>query len=108
MSISTFLIPFTNDPQSFELNISGIDYNFTNKWNDQPDGGWVIDISDSDNVPIICNIPLVTGADLLEGLAYLGIVGSLIVATKGAQADDVPTFENLGVESNVYLQVVDV
>ena len=58
------------------------------------------------NLPIVANVPLITGADCLKGLEYLGFKGKLFVFTDG---DDtaVPTFENLGVESNLYFQTVD-
>lgn len=74
----------------------------TCRWNDAFEAGWVIDFSDSDsNAPIIANLPLITGADVLAGLGYLGFNGSLIVFTDG---DDfaTPTLLNLGIESNVY------
>jgi hypothetical protein len=53
------------------------------------------------NLPIVACVPFITGADLLDGLEYLGIPGQLIVYTDG---DDtaVPTLNNLGTESNLY------
>lgn len=99
---NSFLVPLSTDPQQFEIALGGITYEITLKWNDQPDGGWVIDIADNTGVPIVCNIPLVTGTDLLDGLAYLGIPGSLYVYTKGASPFDVPTHDNLGTDSNLY------
>jgi hypothetical protein len=44
---------------------------------------------------------LITGADCLSGLEYLGITGQLVVFTDGDELA-VPTLENLGVESNLY------
>lgn len=99
---NSFLIPLSSDPQEFNITLGGIEYLMTVKWNDQLDGGWVLDIADSSGVPIVTNIPFVTGTDLLDGLSYLGIPGSLYVFTKGASPFDVPTFTNLGVESNLY------
>lgn len=100
--MSTFLIPLTNLPQTFEIALGGVNYTLTSKWNDSPEGGWVLDIADTDTaLPLACNLPLITGADVLAGLEYLGITGQLVVFTDG---DDtaVPTLENLGVESNLY------
>lgn len=99
---NSFLIPLSADPQEFNITLGGIEYVMVVKWNDQLEGGWVLDISDSSGVPIICNTPLVTGIDLLDGLAYLGIPGSLYVFTKGASPFDVPTLTNLGNDSNLY------
>ena len=81
----------------------------TCRWNSAVEGGWVLDFTDADSgEPIVANIPLVTGVNLLDGLEYLGFNGELYVYTDGDQ-NAVPTLENLGVESNLYFQteVVD-
>lgn len=98
----TFIIPLKNIPQSFEIALGGVNYLMTCKWNDAPEGGWVLDLVDAvTNESIAANIPLITGADCLSGLEYLGIGGQLIVYTDGDETA-VPTLENLGVESNLY------
>jgi len=99
---STFILPLQNIPQSFEISLAGQNYIMTVKWNDSPDAGWLFDLDDAvTNENIIAGIPLITGADCLAGLEYLGINGQMIVYTDG---DDtaVPTLDNLGVESNLY------
>lgn len=97
----TFKIPLENIPQKFDIALAGVNYTLSCHWNDSPDAGWVLDISDTDSsTSIVSNIPLITGADCLAGLEYLGINGQLIVQTDGNQFA-VPTFENLGVESNL-------
>lgn len=102
--MTTFLIPLVNAPQSFEISLAGIAYLLTCKWNDSDEGGWVLDLADVDTgLPIVANIPLITGADCLSGLEYLGIDGQLIVFTDGDELA-VPTLDNLGVESNLYFQ----
>ena len=98
---NTFLIPLQNTPQTFSIALAGITYNINCRWNNAPDAGWIIDIADVNNTPLACNIPLITGADCLAGLEYLGINGSLAVYTNGDQFA-VPTLDNLGVESNLY------
>lgn len=100
--MTTFLLPLQNIPQKFNIVLAGVPYTLTCKWNDSQDSGWVIDIADGlTSLPIVANIPLITGANLLEGLDYLGINGKLIVFTDGNDFA-VPTLENLGVESNLY------
>lgn len=100
--MSTFIIPFQNVPQTFTIPLAGVSYTITCRWNDQPDAGWIMDISDVLTGDVLAtNIPLVTGVDLLSGLEYLGIDGELAVYTNGEQFA-VPTLLNLGVESNVY------
>lgn len=102
--MTTFLLPLSNIPQTFELQLAGVNYLFTCKWNDAEEAGWVLDISDSDSGnPLAMNVPLITGADCLSGLEYLGIQGELVVFTDGNETA-VPTLENLGVESNLYFQ----
>lgn len=100
---TTYVIPLQNIPQQFEITLGGIDYFIVVKWNDAPDAGWVMDLSDSNNSPLACNIPFITGANLLDGLEYLEVAGELIVYTDG---DDfaVPTLTNLGINSNLYFQ----
>lgn len=102
--MENFLIPFSNTPQDFFITLANRELRLVNKFNPSPEGGWVIDIFDGEtDEPIIMNIPLVTGCDLLEQYEYLGLKGKLIVFTDG---DDkaIPTEANLGVESNVYFQ----
>ena len=103
MSTSTdYLIPLSNVPQTFDISLAGTNYTMTSKWNDAPDAGWVLDIALADTgVILACNIPLITGADCLLGLEYLGINGQLYVYTNG-DGDAVPTLDNLGVDSNLY------
>lgn len=104
--MSTFLVPLVNTPQTFQLPLGDTTYQVTSKWNESDESGWTLDIADQDNVPIVCNVPLVTGADLLEGLGYLGFTGRLFVYTDGDETA-VPTYEDLGVESNLYFVTED-
>lgn len=105
--MTTFTIPLQNIPQSFNINLANKSYLMTVRWNDASDAGWVVDFVDGiTNISIVNNIPLITGADCLAGLEYLGFNGSLLVYTDGDQFT-VPTLDNLGVESNLYF-VTDV
>ncbi len=102
--MTTFILPLTNVPQTFEIALAGVNYLMTCKWNNSPEAGWVFDLADADTgLPILANAPLITGADCLEGLEYLGIGGELVVFTDG-DPTAVPTLTNLGVESNLYFQ----
>ena len=112
MSINTstpgaqaFTIPLTNTPQEFQITLAGVTYTLISKWNDIGQF-WALDIEDSNQVPIVTNIPLITGADCLAGLDYLGIDGSLYVLTSGNMPDAVPTLDTLGVTSNLYFVTV--
>jgi hypothetical protein len=96
MTIS--ILPLTAIPQSFSIPLNGITYNLTVKWNEKQ--GWIMDIADVDSIPMIGNIPLTVGRDLLEPHANLNFGGSLFVSSIGS--DDVPTLDNLGTSSNLY------
>lgn len=98
----TAQIPVTNEPQSFQIALAGKDYILTCKWNDAEEGGWVLDFADADTeTPIVANVPLITGRNILDGLAYLGIGGELWVYVNGDETA-VPTLLNLGVEGFLY------
>lgn len=105
--MALFTLPLTNVPQQFDITLGGEDYTLTCRWNDADEAGWVMDLADAlTALPIVANIPLITGADLLEGLEYLGIQGTLTCSTDGNQFA-VPTLLNLGVESFVYFETED-
>ncbi len=100
-----FLIPLQAVAQSFQITLAGVTYLLTVKWNDSPDAGWEFDLTDVDTkTPLVAGLPLITGANCLSGLDYLGIGGMFIVLTNG-NPDAVPTFENLGTDSNLYFVV---
>lgn len=102
--MADFKLPLSNTPEKFEISLADKNYLMTVKWNDSDEGGWMMDLEDATtNVSIVAGIPLITGADLLEGLDYLGIEGHLYVYTDG-DTFATPTLLNLGVESNVYFQ----
>lgn len=106
--MTTFLIPLTNLPQTFDISLGGVNYTMTSRWNDADDAGWVLTIADTDSGVVLAdNIPLITGEDCLAGLEYLGIPGRLVVYTDGDEFA-VPTLDNLGVESNLYYQTDEV
>lgn len=103
MSLSNFLIPLTNTPQTFGINLAGVNYTLTVKWNDSDQAGWVLDIYDASQNPIACGLPFITGADMLVGLEYLEFQGALLILTDG-DPYAVPTYDDLGVSSNLYFQ----
>lgn len=105
--MATYKIPLTNIPQAFEISLAGTNYLLTCKFNDADEGGWVIDLADAaTSEPIVANLALITGADVLENLDYLGFEGSMIVFTDGNDLA-VPTLDNLGTESNLYFVTED-
>lgn len=102
MNPTIFLLPLVNVPQSFNITLGANSYIMECKWNDAPDGGWIIGFADQlTGVEIVNNIPLICGVDLLAGLQYLGFNGNLVVYTDG-DATAVPTLDNLGIDCQLY------
>lgn len=92
-------------PARFGTVLNGQSYVFSLLYRDADImGGWTLDIFDAENNPLICGIPLVTGANLLAQFSYLGfdpMQCALAVITDG-NFGATPTFENLGVQSHLY------
>jgi hypothetical protein len=93
-------IPLVPQPQRFIIALGNVQYRMFIHWCD-PAAAWVLDIFDIGNTPIVLGIPLVTGANLLQQFAYLGIKGSLVVQTDH-DTFAVATFTNLGKEGHLY------
>lgn len=98
-------IPLTPaQPTDFSVTLGNNIYMMSLRWRDADQGGWVLDIYDVNNMPLVCGIPLVTGLDLLMQYKYLGITGSLVVLSDG-DAWSVPTYNSLGDSSHLYFVV---
>lgn len=102
MAVVPYEIPLSPKAQVFNVSLAGVDYNMRIVWN-TASLCWVLDIADTDGVPILQGLPLVTGADLLAQYAYLGIRGGLIVTVDDGIG--VPTFAGLGVQGHLYFIV---
>lgn len=99
-----FIIPLSNVPQRFTIELSGVVYIIVCRWNGEMPA-WTLDIFDeATNNPLIINLPLVAGADLLSQFGHIGIPGKLLVYTDGDEFAP-PTLDNLGQEANLYYLV---
>ena len=96
-----FEVPLTAVAQRFLIKLVGKQYIFRVWWNALI-STWMLDIATEDQAPIVSSIPLVTGTDLLGQYEYLGIGGGLFVSSDTGDADDLPTYENLGTDSKLY------
>lgn len=96
--MTQYEIPLTPDAQAFQIQIAETVYLIRVHFA----GGWLLDISDSDGVPMVHGIPLVTGADLLEQYRYLGFGAAMYVVTP----DDLPPgYPDLGVSAHLVFEV---
>ena len=99
--MSTFYeIPLKPEAQEFDISLGGVTYHLTLNWN-APNNAWGLDIADSLQNPIVGGIPLITGANLLEQYAYLGIGGSLIVQSD-FDPNEVPDYAALGSTGHLF------
>lgn len=95
-------IPLSPQNQFFNIALNGTYYQLTTTWRANSDvSGWFLDIADAQGNPLVQGIAIVTGADLLEQYAYLGIGGQLWVGTDG-NPDAVPGETNLGITSHLW------
>lgn len=98
-----FEIPLSGSPQKFAISLNGTTWRLTFIYRDTAaagGGGWIVDVNDAADNPVLCGVPLVTGADLLAQFAYLDFRGTLFVYSDG-KPEAVPTFDNLGSGSHV-------
>lgn len=107
MALDVYVIPFSNQPQTFSCVLSGVGLQMTNRWNDKA-GVWMVDIDRAaDGQRLISGLPLVTGCDLLAQHRYLGLDGHIFCHNDG-DSDDPPTYDNLGVNCFVYYTPVSI
>lgn len=93
------IISLSNLPnQTYTVTIPGdtrnITFIITQSYNEQAKY-WVMGIYDQSNNPIITNIPMLSGYNLLEQYAYLNI-GEIYVINIGDQAIESPDDTNIG------------
>ena len=91
-------IPLSPDNQQFRILLGDTTYTLRIIWRDA--AGWIMDVMDSGGAALLCGVPLVTGANLLEQYPQLGINGALVVATDNGAPTD-PTKTNLGIYSHL-------
>lgn len=100
--MDVYEIPLSPTPQVFSIPLSGVVYRLSFQWIESDiSSGWVMNIADAQESPIVSGIPLVTGINLLDQYGYLGFVGGMAVQTDH-NPDLVPTFTNLGETSHLY------
>jgi hypothetical protein len=98
-------VPLSNIPEKFEMSLNGVSYNIVSRWNDAPEAGWLVDFYDADELPLIMNVPLVSGANLLSQYGYVGIEG-LIYVVSDASVYATPTLLDLGTSSSLLYETI--
>ena len=101
-----FEIPLSGANQTLAIVLNGVSYIIRLIFCQTTDSQacWLLDINDQNDNPIVCGIPLVTVADMLEQYAYLNFGFILYCFTDGNLSAN-PTFSNLGTTSHLQFQV---
>jgi hypothetical protein len=99
MALNPFEVPLSSGSQQFTITLGNIDYVVLLIWNSVANA-WVLDISDQNDNLLIGGIPLVTGVDLLQQYAYVGIGGGLVCTTDDGQG--IPDYSGLGTTGHLY------
>lgn len=98
-----FEIPLNPYPEKFGVTINAKDYLGSTRWS-VPLQCWVMALSDSQGVPILLNLPLIPGVDLLGQFEYLGLSAKLIATTDYDPAA-APGYSELGSVGHLYVGV---
>ena len=101
--MAIYEIPLIPAQQTLQITLPGGVFRLRLIYCDAPDAGWIMDISDANDNPLICGVPLVTGSDLLAQYPDLAI-GAYMYVTTDADQQAVPTFENLGIKSHLWVE----
>lgn len=98
--MTVYAIPLKPRAQTLEVDLGAAQYYVRLLYCDvlSGEGGWILDVASSAGVILLAGLPLVTGGDLLEPYAYLGIGVKLFVITPGMPYL-VPSYTALGVTS---------
>lgn len=92
-------IPLTPDNQQFSITLGGKSWRMQLLWRDI--AGWILDIHDSNNTPLLTGVPLIPETNLLAQYPFLPFDGMLVM-TCSAGTPEYPTQYNLGAAARFY------
>ena len=102
--MAVYEVPLAPEPQLFSFAFpNGVTYQFRLIYQFTPLPCWLLDVSDANGEPLVCGIPLVTGADLFAQFAYVGFGCSLYCTTDG-DPGAVPLYYNLGKTAHLWIE----
>lgn len=96
-------VPTQPESQEFDISLAGVTYHLVITWC-PPSNCWILSVEDAQRNPLANGLPLITGADLLDQLEYLGLGGALVVQSD-FDPDAVPTYDNLGSTGHLFFVV---
>lgn len=99
--MNVFSVPLAPaQPQRFTVLLSGTRYTLILRWN-KPLDVWVMNIADQKGNALANGIAVVSGADLVNQLNYLGFPGALL-AQSSTDASAPPSYDGLGVTDGIF------
>ena len=98
-----YVVPLIPQNQEFDVSLNGTTYHLIVKWN-AFSNAWILYVGTDQRVPVLSGIPLVTGCDLLEEFAYLGLGGAFVVQSSN-DPDEVPNYTSLGGTGNLFFLI---
>lgn len=101
--MESFELPLNPYPETFTITIKNVVYNGRTQWN-VPLETWVLSLADTNDVPVLTNIPLIPGVDLLEQFEHLNI-GVAMSALVDYDPSAVPDYYELGTQGKLYVGV---
>lgn len=100
---SWFEVPTNPFNQYLSTSLAGVTYYILLQWNPASEC-WIMQIQDQNQNVLASGVPLITGADLLAQLDYLGIGGGMIVQSDN-DPQEVPNYSSLGSTGHLYFGV---
>lgn len=86
-----FMVPLNIDGGVMDIYFDPLRYNEIAKY-------WVATLKDSTGNIVLDSVPFITGINLLQQFAYLGIGSAVIVNASNVKAPDFPNSLNLGTD----------
>lgn len=97
-------LPLAPVAQTFSTSVAGRGVRITLAWRNAGGSGWCMSLADENGTPLLSEVPLVTGCDLLGQHKHLGLLFEIWVQGDPDPAE-VPTYAGLGTQAKLYAVV---
>jgi hypothetical protein len=101
MTKVAYSLPVKPYAVKFRIMVGNTDYWFQTQYREAEEAGWVLDLLDANEQPMIMGIALVAGLDLMWQYHHMGVGFSLVLKTREDRGT--PTYESLGTDDELLL-----